>query len=64
MTIRPVSLSGFGLELLASYVHQNTTRWALLLPNALPHLPSTAYAWQENPPPTWEAVTAGLGKGK
>lgn len=44
-------------------MHQNTTCRALLLPNALPHLPSTAYAWPENPPVAWEAVAAGFGKG-
>lgn len=59
MTIRPVSLSGFGLELLASHYSLCAPKYnllALLLPNALAHLPSVVYARQENPLPTWKAV--------
>lgn len=67
MAIRPVSLSGSGLQLLASHYSlraPNTACRALALLNALAHLPSTTYAPQEHPPPSWGAATAGFGQGK
>lgn len=67
MAIGPASLSGFRLQHLASHYSltaPNTACMAFLLLNALAHLPSAACTLWERPPPTWEAVTAGFGKGK